>query len=427
VTFQLGRGLLLSGAVSSEELAEALYAVATQGIPLARALVGLGAIDEMRLEEELARTDPIALTHVDPLPKLMERLPPGLCHRLAALPIAVDGATGAVELAVLDPRDPHAADEVGYHLETSVRARRASYAALREAFERYPGGLRALAAPLGSAFDSRRHVRGSAAAWSTLERAPEDKGLLPRLPDGAFLLRRKSMDSSSPGGDEASIKTRIYGSTLGAAEATWDAEPVFELRRPGPPPTVSDPEPVTTRLASEEVSIRLSPSRAPIAPEAPPLPYPDLGSTLAGIRAGSDRDGVLGLVQLGARSVARRVALFVVRKDGLAGWSCTPEFGEEAALRALKVPLVPPHPLLPLLSGSVYLGPLPELLAAPLLGVMRTFPQEVAIVALRVADRAAMLLVADELGDTLLATKRLEDLAHAAGEALLRIVRTART
>jgi hypothetical protein len=399
VTFQLGRGLLLSGAVSSEELAEALYAVATQGIPLARALVGLGAIDEMRLEEELARTDPIALTHVDPLPKLMERLPPGLCHRLAALPIAVDGATGTVELAVLDPRDAHAADEVGYHLETSVRARRASYAALREAFEHYPGGLRALA----------------------------NNELLPRLPDEAFLLRRKSMDSASPGGDEASIKTRIYGSTLAADEATWDAEPVFELRRLGPPPTVSDPEPVTTRPASEEVSIRLSPSRAPIAPEAPPLPYPDLGSTLAGIRAGSDRDGVLGLVQLGARSVARRVALFVVRKEGLAGWSCTPEFGEEAALKVLKVPLVPPHPLLPLLSGSVYLGPLPALLAAPLLGVMRTFSQEVAIVALRVADRPAMLLVADELGDTLLATKRLDELAHAAGEALLRIVRTART
>jgi hypothetical protein len=402
VTFELGRGLLLSGAVSSEKLAEALYVVATQGIPLARALVGLGAIDETRLEAELARADPIALTHIDPLPKLMDRLPPGLCHRLAALPIAVDGATGTVELAVLDPRDAHAADEVGYHLQTSVRARRASYAALREAFERYPGGLRALAAPVGSALDSRRHVRGDAAAWST-------------------------RGSASPGNDEAGVKTRIYGSTLAVDEGTWDAEPVFELRRLGPPPTVSDPEPVTTRLAGEDVSIRLTPSRAPIAPEAPPLPYPELGSTLAGIRAGSDRDGVLGLVQLGARSVARRVALFVVRKEGLAGWSCTPEFGEEAALKALKVPLVPPHPLTPLLSGSVYLGPLPEPLAAPLLGVMRTVSQEVATVALRVADRPAMLLVADELGDTLLATKRLEELARAAGEALLRIVRTART
>jgi hypothetical protein len=427
VTFELGRGLLLSGAVSSEKLAEALYAVATQGIPLARALVGLGAIDETRLEAELARADPIALTHIDPLPKLMDRLPPGLCHRLAALPIAVDGATGTVELAVLDPRDAHAANEVGYHLQTSVRARRASYAALREAFERYPGGLRALAAPLGSALDSPE--------------ALENKELVPRPPDGAFLLRRKSMGrhvrgdaaawstlgSGSPGSDEAGVKTRIYGSTLAVDEGTWDPEPVFELRRLGPPPTVSDPEPVTTRLAGEDVSIRLAPSRAPIAPEAPPLPYPELGSTLAGIRAGSDRDGVLGLVQLGARSVARRVALFVVRKEGLAGWSCTPEFGEEAALKALKVPLVPPHPLTPLLSGSVYLGPLPEPLAAPLLGVMRTVSQEVATVALRVADRPAMLLVADELGDTLLATKRLEELARAAGDALLRIVRTART
>jgi hypothetical protein len=34
-----------------------------------------------------------------------------------------------------------------------------------------------------------------------------------------------------------------------------------------------------------------------------------------------------------------------------------------------------------------------------------------------------VLLVADELGDTLLATKRMDELGRAAGEALLRILR----
>jgi hypothetical protein len=54
---------------------------------------------------------------------------------------------------------------------------------------------------------------------------------------------------------------------------------------------------------------------------------------------------------------------------------------------------------------------------------MHTATQDVAILAIRVGDRPAVLLVADELGDTLLATKRMEELARAAGEALLRILR----
>jgi len=37
-----------------------------------------------------------------------------------------------------------------------------------------------------------------------------------------------------------------------------------------------------------------------------------------------------------------------------------------------------------------------------------------------------VVLVADELGDTMIATRRLEELAHAAGEAFARIVRMRR-
>ena len=46
-----------------------------------------------------------------------------------------------------------------------------------------------------------------------------------------------------------------------------------------------------------------------------------------------------------------------------------------------------------------------------------------AIAAIKVSDRAAVLIIADELGDTLLGTKRIEELARAAGEALTRVVR----
>jgi Type II secretion system (T2SS), protein E, N-terminal domain len=469
VTYELGRGLLLSGAVSPEKLSEALFAVVTQGIPLARALVGLGVIDEAGLEKELAASFPGPLTRVLPSPDLMERLPPGLCHRLGAAPVSVDEGTGAVEVAVLDPRDTHPAEEIGYHLKRPVRPRRATYGALREALEAYPAGLRALAAPMGAPqgegpppretplWGTRPPTRpptrspappGAAALSPESVRGPssEPGGL---FADGAIALRRRSVSAFTEDGQDVRFKTRTWDSADSAEpvsreEASWDAEPVFELRRLGPPPTVPDPEPVTVRLTREEAaklplkkplphptppppwpSLPLPP-RVPTAPNAPAPPYADLGSTLASIRAATDRDAVLGLVQLGARSVARRVAMLVVRKDSLAGWSCTPEFGDEDALKELKIPLRAPNLLTAILAGGVHLGPLMGVVGAPLLRVMRTASQDVAIAAIRVGDRPAVLIVADELGDTLLATKRLDELARAAGDALLRILRSKR-
>jgi hypothetical protein len=80
-----------------------------------------------------------------------------------------------------------------------------------------------------------------------------------------------------------------------------------------------------------------------------------------------------------------------------------------------------------MLPDAVSLSPLPALLAVPLLSVMGEASEEVAITVIRLAERPAVLIVADELGDTTLATKRLEDLAGAGGDSLLRILRTPRS
>jgi hypothetical protein len=47
---------------------------------------------------------------------------------------------------------------------------------------------------------------------------------------------------------------------------------------------------------------------------------------------------------------------------------------------------------------------------------------DVAAVAVRAHGRPAMLLMADELGDTLHGTRRMDELARAAGEALSRLL-----
>lgn len=448
MTFELGRSLVLSGAVPQERLSEALHAAVTQGVPLARALIGIGAIDEARLEEELARIDSPHMDQVILSPELMDKLPPGLCHRLAAAPVRFDASGDTIEVAVLDPRDLHIANEIGYHLKKSVRLIRAPYGALRQMLDGYPPSLRALAPPMGSAGGGPRPFTRTP-IWGTPKlvvsgptsgagssRESERPSAPP--PNMAIPLTRR-YDGKSPTSPTRDRKEPDVGRTLtrtwdgadiygaaGSQEATWDAEPVFELRRLGAPATVPDPEPLTLRREPDVPSFVLKaplPPRVPLAPNAPQLPFADLGAVLSGIRAASNRDAILGLVQLGLRSVARRVAILVVKKDGLAGWSCTPEFGDQGALKELRIPVKAPSEWTGVLGGGVHLGPLTGLVCLPLLRIMHTATQDVAILAIRVGDRPAVLLVADELGDTLLATKRMEELARAAGEALLRILR----
>jgi hypothetical protein len=427
VTFELGRALLVSGAVSTESLAQALFAVATQGLPLARALVSVGAIGELRLEEELARANAPFVRHVRPVPELMERLPAGICMRLAAIPVRLDPLTGTVDVAVLDAWDPHPAEEIGYQLHAPVRAVRASLDAMRDAMELYPGGMRALAAPM-SAPPNRPEWMTRTPAWGT----PIFQGLgrdnssdrPPPLPPGE---ERESRASDVP------IPLSRRASAVRMVSA-WDdpipePEPVFELRRGPPPPTERDPTPPPLAPSAPPPAFPLRAPlapRVPFAPNAPIPPFADAGAFLAAIKTAQDRDAVVGLVLLGVRAVARKVGILVVRRDTLAGWSCTPEFGDESAFRQVRVPLNTPSLLTTVMGGGLYLGPLIGPVAAPVLNVMKSSSRDVAIASVRLNGRAALVVIADELGDTLLGTKRIEELARAAGDALERVVRTKR-
>ena len=114
MTFELARALLNAEVVTPVPLARALFTVATEGVPLTRALIALHVVKEDRLEEELARVDVPTINQVVPVPELLDLLPAGLCSRLLALPIRRDPRTGTVDVAVVDARDPHAANEIGF-------------------------------------------------------------------------------------------------------------------------------------------------------------------------------------------------------------------------------------------------------------------------------------------------------------------------
>ena len=64
---------------------------------------------------------------------------------------------------------------------------------------------------------------------------------------------------------------------------------------------------------------------------------------------------------------------------------------------------------------------------APLLAALRSPPSgEVAIIGVRVEGKPVALVLADALGDTMTATRRMQDIARAASDALGRLLREKR-
>jgi hypothetical protein len=158
----------------------------------------------------------------------------------------------------------------------------------------------------------------------------------------------------------------------------------------------------------------------------PPFGSPDAdeGSRIVrSVRDAPNRDELVRLALRGLRRVARRVAVFAVRSSGYQGWACNVEFADQDALKQIHIPAEVPSILATAAATSFYLGPVPSTPGhAALLNVMVTASPDLAVVAVRVAGRPAMILMADELDDTMLGTRFMEELARAAAEALSRLL-----
>jgi hypothetical protein len=173
---------------------------------------------------------------------------------------------------------------------------------------------------------------------------------------------------------------------------------------PGPPP-----------LPGAGAAARLPPSAV------------ELSGILAALRNAASRDAILELVLTGARLVATKVALFVVKKGGYLGWICTTEFADRSVLQSVLIPLEANSIFDRAVREDVYLGPIRnDAIHAPLLRAVKNPSHDVAAVPIRVSGKTAVIILADDLGDTMNGTRRLEELARAAGEAFTRIVRTRR-
>jgi len=414
VTFALARSLLLADAVTPEAMAQALLVSATRSTSLVRALLATRAIDPLRLEQQLERGDAPFMRHVAPVMALVHHVPPGLCERLLALPVRRDARTGTIDVAVVDARDPHPVEEMGHWLRAPVRMVRTSLpsmeAALRRIHEKPEHGVRTLAAPI----------------WvpSTAE-APVDLSRTPAYGSPAMVLDESQLtdplDDSSP----TDVVDFPVDPNIPFALTRKSALPISIIEL-GPPAIEREPHAELDPVLDLR---RRKSSVPPIAPNAPRPPFPDVGPILEAIRDANDRDTILELLVAGVRTAARKVAVLAVRRDMLIGWTCSPELGERSALRASRISI----PMSDLLAGALQsdvtrLARIPkDATHAPLLAAMTAAPTgEVALAPVKVDGKAVALLYADELGDTLIATRRMQELARVAGDSLGRLLRDRR-
>lgn len=465
MTLELAESLLLTESISPRALARGLFLEVTQQMPLVQALLATGAADETKIEAAVARPgDPEPLGTLTPSLAIVSRLPRGICSRLLAVPLGTD-ASGVVDLAVLDPRDGHAAQEISFFLRASVQVHRATLGALRAALEQLHAADATLAEVAPDRERSRTPIWGTPVVSVVPQAAPhaapgdmaiplmrrssapaareeptnEDSAVLElrtpssrkvdREPDTERQAEEPVFALKAPPSIRRPIAVMISETPMSRHEAVTIPAPKQDARVTAPaPPRRSEPPPKITVEPEVPRSRRTSrPIRAgdmPTSLAAPVLPFPDAAPVLAAMEEANDRDAIIALLISGMRAFARRVAILAVKRDAFVGWSCNAEFGDARAWRTVSVPTNVPSVLATAAAGTPYLGPLFRTDGhLPVLEFMKEASRDVAVTGVRVDMHPALVLLADELGDTALGTKRMEQLAKAAGTALARLLR----
>ena len=422
MTLELSRRLLATGTISARDVEATLYLSVVRGVSVPRALVDRGSMSERALEEELSRRSGAPFRQVQADSALVARLPRGLCRMLAAVPLGTDAA-GVVELAVVDPLDGHVASEFGFHLGANVRVRRATMVAVEEA------------------------IRGMELAHAT--HGTRGRRRTPAFPHGA----PESVPPSQPPPSQSQPEdvpiplVRRAPLTAGHGDVSVEGYPTHERRSvsfPTLPPAPLIPSGAEDALAQPPESADLegptmgeedptpidSVYPTPSGPFPPTLPrtreagwVPTLPELLELIGRARDRDDLIDLVLRASTLVAQRAAIFVMRKEGFVGWVCNPAFGSEEDLRTVTIRGNEPSVLATSAAAGFYLGPIPQTAVHQgLLRVMGRASTDVAVYVVKLRTRPPILIVADELDDTLMGTRALGEITKRCGEALARLL-----
>lgn len=385
MTVELTRRLIESG-VPLADIEAALLLVVQRGVTLPEALAERDPGLLVRVEQELARSEVPAVLTVRASPELYARLPEGMCRRLLAVPVHVDPRSGRVDVAAVEPLDPHVLQEFAFHLEQPVRVLLASHAAVTAALERLRPGTKLSLLPSPTPPGSEAPIPLVRAETEGASDAP-----IPLIRRSLLPARGTKPRSRPPTG------------------ALPEREGVALSWRSKPPPLDLVAGAERERRAAAEAHAAEVLSAGPSAREL--------------LEEASTPERVLDVLR-DALAPAECV-LFAVKSGSFDGRVASAQIRARTDVRALSLLSHQPSVLETALKSGFYLGPIPN---TPNHRELRdALPpdsaHEVYVTVVTVGDRPSLVWLLTGFERSLDLTRRADELALVAGRALGRILR----
>jgi Type II secretion system (T2SS), protein E, N-terminal domain len=385
VTVELTRRLIESG-VPLADLEAALLLVVQRGMTLPEALAVRDPGLRVRVEQELARSEVPTVLTVRVSPELYERLPEGMCRRLLAVPVHVDPRSGRVDVAAVEPLDPHVLQEFAFHLEQPVRVLLASHAAVTAALERLQRGTKLSILPPQRPPGSEAPIPLVKADASVASDAP--------IP----LIRRSLLPERGP-------KPR----SRPPAGALPETEGVALSWRSKPPPLDLVAGAERERRAAAEARVAEELAAGPSAREL--------------LEEAATPERVLDVLRDALTPAA--CILFAVKSGSFDGRVASQDIQARADVKALSLLSHQPSVLETAVKSGFYLGPVPN---TPNHRELRdALPpdsaHEVYVTVVTVGERPSLVWLLTGFERSLDLTRRADELALVAGRALGRILR----
>ncbi|HEV8579276.1 MAG TPA: hypothetical protein VGX68_09340 [Thermoanaerobaculia bacterium] len=422
---KLGQVLVARGWITVQQLTRALKTQNVAGGRLGTCLLEMDALQEDLLLKGLAEHLGLPAVSVEDLRGIPEEvlglIPERLARRLRAVPFRVE--SGRLDVALLDPRNLSAQDEIAFASGKRVKVYVANEIRILEALERYyseefPSRFGMILDRLNRARflwerpDEQTKPEVEEAPFGLFATPPRIK-LPPPLPD-LPPPRPVAPAVSAP-------RSTVPSPATLAAAAAPAAEPPAALKAvPG-----AAPRPMTVALTPTERAELGAVSWVESAADRSLPVATSLDEAEAALAGARDLDEV-GEILLGflARD-HRRAALFQVSRDRVNGWKVRGTGIDHDAFAAFSIGFDQPSLFLNLRQGSgLYLGPLPPMPAHRQLA--RTWggdlPRDCVMLPVRIKDRLVMVIYADGAAGGPIELPQIQRLLNLATEAVERCI-----
>jgi hypothetical protein len=393
VTVELARRLIESG-VPLADIEAALLLVVERGLSLPEALAEREPGLLSRVEQELARSELPSVLTVRASPELFARLPVGMCRRLLAVPVHVDPRTGRVDVAAVEPLDPHIGQEFAYHLDQPIRVLHASFDAVRAALDRLQRGAKVSVLPPQASGD------GALGSDAPIPLVKLDRGVRSDAP--IPLVRRSMLPVRAPSAlpPPRSVPPRAVPEGEGVA-LSWRSKP--------------PPVDLVAGAAQLEQAVR--------APSAPPVAAPQTPTARERLEQATLPETILEVLRDCLAPAASIV--FAVKNASFDGRVASRAIEERAQVKQISMLSHQPSVLETAIRSGFYLGPVPN---TPNHRELRdALPpdavNEVYVTVITVSDRPSLVWLLAGFEQSLDLTRRADEIALVAGRVLARILR----